>query len=269
MKLTNIFSRKNRILLRELVKTDFKLRYQGSLLGHLWSVLRPLLMFAIMYTVFVHFLRFGAGIPHFAIALLLAQVLWLFFVEATSQGMMSIMNRGDLIRKINFPKYIIVISSTISAVINLGINLCVVLIFALINGVEFHWYIFLAPLLIIQLYVLAVGLAFGLSALYVKFRDIGQIWEVLLQGAYFATPIIYPITMISAISPIAAKILMLNPMAQIIQDMRYLVVSPANVTVWQLNSWYYAIIPVVLSLTIIIFSSIFFSRRSKRFAEDI
>jgi len=269
MKLTNIFSRKNRILLRELVKTDFKLRYQGSLLGHLWSVLRPLLMFAIMYTVFVHFLRFGAGIPHFAIALLLAQVLWSFFAEATGQGMMSIVNRGDLLRKINFPKYIIVISSTIGALINLGINLCVVLVFAIINGVEFHWYILLAPLLIIQLYILAVGLAFGLSALYVKFRDIGQIWDVIIQGAYFATPIIYPISMISAISPIAAKVLMLNPMAQIIQDMRYLVVSPANVTVWQLNSWYYAIIPVVLSLTIIIFSSIFFSRRSKRFAEDI
>ena len=269
MKLTNIFSRKNRILLRELVKTDFKLRYQGSILGHLWSVLRPLLMFAIMYTVFVHFLRFGRDIPHFAIALLLAQVLWSFFAEATSQGMMSIMNRGDLIRKINFPKYIIVISSTIGALINLCINLCVVLVFAIINGVEFQWHIFLAPLLLIQLYMLAVGLAFGLSALYVKFRDIGQIWDVLIQGAYFATPIIYPITMISAISPFAAKVLMLNPMAQIIQDMRHLLVSPANITVWQLNSWYYAIIPVVLSLTIIIFSSIFFSRRSKRFAEDI
>ncbi|MDL2235493.1 ABC transporter permease [Christensenellaceae bacterium OttesenSCG-928-L17] len=269
MKITNIFSRKNRILLRELVKTDFKLRYQGSVLGHLWSIIKPLLMFAIMYIVFVHFLRFGADIPHFAIALLLAQVLWSFFVEATGQGMMSIVGRGDLLRKINFPKYIIVISSTIGALINLAINLVVVLVFALINGVDFHWYILLTPLLIIELYVLALGLAFGLSALYIKFRDIGQIWDVVIQGAYFATPIIYPITMIASVSPLAARVLMINPMAQIIQDARYLIVSPENVTTWQMNPFYIAILPIVITILVTILAGIYFRKHSKRFAEEV
>ena len=129
MKLSNIFSRRNRILLRELVITDFKLRYQGSVLGYLWSLLKPLMLFAIMYVVFVHFLRFGKNIEHFAVAMLLGIVMWTFFTEATGQGMQAIVSRGDLIRKINFPKYIIVVSGTISALINLTLNLVVVFVF--------------------------------------------------------------------------------------------------------------------------------------------
>src|SRR3990167_4499788 len=106
MKISNIFSRRNRILLRELVVTDFKLRYQGSALGYLWSLLKPLLLFAILYVIFVEFLRFGSDVEHFPLYLLLGIVLWGFFTEATNQGIQAIVSRGDLIRKINFPKYI-------------------------------------------------------------------------------------------------------------------------------------------------------------------
>ena len=115
----NFLGRKNFILLRELVVTDFKLRYQGSVLGYIWSVLKPLFLFAILYIVFVHILRLDRGIPHFPVTMLLGIVLWSFFTEATSNGLGSIVNRGDLIRKLNFPKYIIVISGTISSLINL------------------------------------------------------------------------------------------------------------------------------------------------------
>src|ERR1700757_5074008 len=93
MKISNIVNRRNRILLRELVITDFRLRYQGSVLGYLWSLLKPLMLFAIMFVVFVHFLRFGAGLDHFAVSLLLGIVLWTFFTEATSQGMQAIVGR--------------------------------------------------------------------------------------------------------------------------------------------------------------------------------
>ena len=105
----NFFSKENRILLREMVKTDFKLRYQGSAVGYLWSILKPLMLFAIMYVVFIHFLRLGGDVPHFAVALLLANVIWGFFSEATNMGMVSIVSRGDLLRKLNFSKEIIVI----------------------------------------------------------------------------------------------------------------------------------------------------------------
>src|SRR5688500_16681585 len=120
MKISNILNRRNRILLRELVITDFKLRYQGSALGYFWSLLKPLLLFAILYVVFVKLLKFGGDIEHYPVYLLLGVVLWSFFIEATTNGLQSIVSRGDLIRKINFPKYIIVISGTISSLINLG-----------------------------------------------------------------------------------------------------------------------------------------------------
>ena len=126
----DLFSRKNMILLREMIKTDFKLRYQGSLIGHLWSILKPLLLFTIMYLVFVRFLRFDDGTPHYAIGLLIGMVTWNFFSEATNMGMMSIVSRGDLLRKLNFSKEIIVISSVVGAAINYSINLLVVFIFA-------------------------------------------------------------------------------------------------------------------------------------------
>ncbi len=100
--LKNVFNRRNRILLKELVITDFKLRYQGSALGYLWSLLKPLMLFAILYVVFVKFLKFGSDIEHFPVYLLLGIVMWNFFIEATFQGMRAIVDRGDLIRKISF-----------------------------------------------------------------------------------------------------------------------------------------------------------------------
>ena len=154
-------SSKNWILLKELVKTDFKLRYQGSLMGHLWSILKPLMLFAVMYTVFIYFLRFGGDVPHFAVALLLGMVLWTFFTETTGMGLTSIVGRGDLLRKLSFPSQIIVVSVSINALINLVINLGIVLILGFINGVEISIYALpLIPLLLIELYALALGISF-------------------------------------------------------------------------------------------------------------
>jgi len=267
---TSLFDRKNRILLKELVKTDFKLRYNGSVLGMVWSVLKPLLLFAVMYLVFVHFLRFGAGIPHFAVSLLLAITLWSFFAECTGAGMRSIVDRGDLMRKINIPRYIIVVSTTVSALINLGISLIVVLVFAIINGVEFQGHILLVPLLIIELYILSLGMAFLLSTLYVKFRDLAHIWDVIMQAGFYFTPIIYPISMVAAFSIEASKIMMLNPMAQIIQDVRYLFTYSGTETVWNyIDSFYIAIIPLAIVIIIAIIGSLYFRKNSRKFAEMI
>ena len=154
-----LFNKRNRVILLELVKTDFKLRYQGSFLGILWSVLKPLLLFLVMYLVFVKFLKFTDGTKTYPIVLLLGIALWGFFTEATSVGMNAIVSRGDLLRKINFPKYIIIISSMSSALISLSINLIVVLIFGLISGVDFTWKALLAPFSIIQLFILAMGVS--------------------------------------------------------------------------------------------------------------
>lgn len=264
------------ILLKELVKTDFKLRYQGSMLGMAWSVLRPLMLFAVMYVVFVRFLRFGAGIPHFAVSLLLAQTLWSFFQEATSQGMRAIVDRGDLLRKINFPKYIVVISSTISAFINLLISLVVVLVFMIINGVEFRWTVILFPLLIIELYVFALAIAFLLSTLYVKFRDIGHIWDVIMQIWFYLTPIIYPLSQIinmGGYGLLAAKaLLVLNPVAQVIQDARYVMVTTQTETIWNTVGTGFPllrIIPMVIIVALFAIGVVVFRKNSRKFAEEL
>lgn len=264
------------ILLKELVKTDFKLRYQGSMLGMAWSVLRPLMLFAVMYVVFVRFLRFGAGIPHFAVSLLLAQTLWSFFQEATSQGMRAIVDRGDLLRKINFPKYIVVISSTVSAFINLLISLAVVFIFMIINGVEFRWTVILFPLLVIELYVFALAIAFLLSTLYVKFRDIGHIWDVIMQIWFYLTPIIYPLSQIINMGGygllVAKALLVLNPVAQVIQDARYVMVTTQTETIWNTvgaGSPLLRVVPAVLIAGVFIIGVVVFRKNSRGFAEEL
>lgn len=262
------------ILLRELVKTDFKLRYQGSMLGMAWSVLKPLMLFAVMYVVFVRFLRFGAGIPHFAVSLLLAQTLWAFFQEATSQGMQAIVGRGDLLRKLKFPKYIVVVSSTVSALINLVISLFVVLIFMIVNGVEFRPTILLFPLVVVELYIFALGIAFLLSTMFVRFRDIGHIWDVIMQAWFYATPIIYPLTQLINVGwlSVAKLVMMLNPIAQIIQDARYLVVTTQTETIWGLvgqQCWLLKLIPLLIIAIVLLVGVTVFRRRSPYFAEEL
>ena len=262
------------ILLRELVKTDFKLRYQGSMLGMAWSVLKPLMLFAVMYVVFVRFLRFGAGIPHFAVSLLLAQTLWAFFQEATSQGMQAIVGRGDLLRKLRFPKYIVVVSSTVSALINLVISLFVVLIFMIVNGVEFRPTILLFPLVVVELYIFALGIAFLLSTMFVRFRDIGHIWDVIMQAWFYATPIIYPLTQLINVGwlSVAKLVLMLNPIAQIIQDARYLVVTTQTETIWGLvgqQCWLLKLIPLLIIVIVLLVGVTVFRRQSPYFAEEL
>lgn len=269
MKLSNILNRRNRILLRELVVTDFKLRYQGSVLGYAWSVLKPLFLFIILYIVFEKFLRLGRDIEHFPVYLLLGIVLWQFFTESTIQGLQSIINRGDLIRKINFPKYIIVISGTISALINMAINMIVVVIFCLINGVDLHLQSLLILPLLLELYIFALAIAFFLAAINVKFRDAGYLWEIFLQASFYATPILYPLQMVIKEAPAAAKIIMINPVAQVVQDIRAVLVTPQTIQLYELVHNWKVVIPFFIIVVSIIAASMYFKKSQKYFAELI
>lgn len=256
------------VLLRELTITDFKLRYQQSALGYLWSILKPLMLFAVMYLVFALFLAMGGDIPNYPVYLLAGISFWTFFSEATMQGLQAIVGRGDLIRKINFPKYIIVLSGTISALINLFFNLVVVFVFAIVSGVKFSWTVLLLPLNIIEIYIFSLGIGLFLGALYVKFRDVGYLWEVGLQLLFYGTPIIYPITMVSSTRPFIAKLLMLNPMAQSIQDIRYNLVTHETQTLYDLwNTPVIYLVPLAIVLLVFIAGYAYFTRSAKYFAE--
>lgn len=269
MSIPRVLNRKNRILLKELTKTDFKIRYQGSVLGYLWALLRPLLMFAILYIVFAKLLKIGNDIPHYPVYLLCGTTMWSFFTECTSQGIQAIVNRGDLLRKISFPKYIVVVSATLTAVINMLINLAVIIIFALINGVTPSLTWFLAIPAILELYLLSLGLAFLLGSINVKYRDITSIWDVLVQALFYAVPIIYPISMVASSSEIAAKIILLNPIAQAIQDIRFGLITSDTITTWNYIGNPLIIIPLLIVILVLVFGAIVFRRKSKFFAEEV
>lgn len=270
MSIPRVLNRRNRVLLKELTKTDFKLRYQGSVLGYMWALLRPLMMFAILYVVFVKLLRIGSDIPHYPVYLLCGTSMWSFFTECTSQGIQAIVNRGDLLRKISFPKYIVVVSATLTAVINMLINLFVVIIFAFINGVTPDWSWFLIIPAITELYILSLGISFLLGSINVKYRDITSIWDVLVQALFYAVPIIYPISMVASTSPLAAKIILLNPISQAIQDIRFGLITHETITTWNyFNNIAFAFIPIFLTLLTLIIGSIVFRKKSKFFAEEV
>lgn len=255
------------ILLREFVVTDFKLRYQSSVLGYVWSLLRPMALFIILYFIFVKFLRIGSDIQNMPIYLLLGIVLWNFFSEVTNGGVGAIVGRGDLIRKVNFPKYVIVLSGSISALINLIFNLIIVTIFLAISQPSISLDILLLPLLFIELFVLAVSVAFLLSALFVRLRDVNYIWEVFMQAFFYATPILYPLSLV----PLSvAQILLLNPLAQIIQDIRYILVTPQAQTIGAAyqNEWM-RLIPILIVILIALIAWRYFVSHQDSFAEDI
>lgn len=261
-------SKENKALISELVRTDFKLRYQGSVLGYAWSLLRPLLLFVILYIVFVKFLKLGGGIPHYPVYLLLGIVIWNFFLEMTTQSLGSIVGRGDLIRKIRIPRWIIIFSSSLSAVINLLLNLVVIIIFMILNHVDLLLTTLWLPAILLEVYVFALGLSLFLSAMFVKFRDVGYIWEVILQAGFYLTPILYPLALIPNVT--FQKIILLNPMAQAIQDARWSSITHETLiphTVFQ-GGWY-MYIPFAIVIASLAGGLLYFRKESKHFAENI
>lgn len=260
------FTSANRAILREMISTDFKVRYQGSVLGYFWSLLKPLCLFAILYVVFTYILPLGRDIDNFAVYLLTGIVLWNFFTEATLIGASSVVARGDLIRKISIPRYLVVIASSVSALINLGLSFIVIFIFALFSGImpSLDWLLILP--LVVELFVFALGISFLLSALYVRYRDITYIWEVVLQAGFYASAIIYPLQMVPAEFQ---KWFFLNPVVQIIQDMRYIIATDMSITMWSIIHSWKVLIPFIIIAAVAIVGGIYFKRRSKYFAEDI
>jgi ABC-2 type transport system permease protein len=263
-----LFSKKNRALLTELVRTDFKLRYQGSALGYAWTLLRPLLLFLIMYVVFVKFLKLGEGVPHYPVYLLIGIVIWNFFQEMTTRGTTVIVERGDLIRKVRIPRWIIILSSSISASINFLLNLLVVLIFLLINHVDLLVTSLWFPLIIAEIYFFSLGVSLILATTYVKYRDVVYIWEVIMQAAFYLTPILYPLSLIT--NETLQKLIMLNPIAQAIQDARYAVITHQTRTIYHVFSGgWYKFIPFLITVLVLVGGIIYFRKQSKYFAEEI
>lgn len=264
------------LVTRTLALSEFKLRYAGSALGYFWSVAKPLLFFSVLYVVFHKFLRLGEGIFRFPEMMLLGIVLWSFFQETTSGCVGVLVQRADMLRKVSFPAIALPIAVTMTSTIAFVINLATVLALLVYAGVEptIHWG--WAPLLLIQLYATTLGASLILSALFVTMRDIGQVWDVLTTMLFYATPILYPLSLIPLtripIPFVDIKVLtavMMNPLAQIIEQLRRILVLEQGGSIADLLPGWRAGIPPLLSLTILMVGWWMFARASRRMIEDL
>jgi ABC-2 type transport system permease protein len=200
-----------------LASTDFKLRYFGSALGYLWSLMRPLMLFGILYLVFTHVFSLGKGIPHYPVYLLTSIILWTFFIETTASNVQSLVLREGLLRKMRFPRLVIPLSVGLTSLFNLGMNMIAVVVFALANGVYPRVGWLEMPLLILLMATLALGVGMLLSALYVRYRDVQPIWDVVSQALFYASPVIYTAYQYKSLRHLA----MFNPIGAMLTQMHF------------------------------------------------
>jgi ABC-2 type transport system permease protein len=208
-----------------LAVMEFKLRFFGSALGYFWQLVRPLLLFGVLYAVFTEFVRFNEGVDYFPAVLLTGIVLFTFFADATSAAVTSVVDRENLVRKIEFPRLVVPTAVVLTASFNLFLNLAAVMIFVFATGVTPMSSWLLTPFLLLMLVAFAIGMATLLSALYPRYRDVQPIWEVALQVLFYGSPILYVIEVVP--NREIREALMLNPLAALLQQARHWLIDPA------------------------------------------
>jgi ABC-2 type transport system permease protein len=255
-------------LTRLLAVTDFRLRFFGSVLGYLWQVIHPLLLFGVLYVVFTQVVRIGSDVPFYGVALLSGIVLFVFLSEATNQAVQSLVEREPIVRKIQFPRLAVPLSVVLTALFRLSLNLLVVFAFLLAAGGEPRVSWLELPVLIALLTTLAAGLAALLSALYVHFRDVKPIWDVVLQVIFYGSPIFYPIDVIT--NDTARELLMLNPFAAILQEFRHAVIDPRNPSAAEaIGGDARLLVPLGLIAAAAVVGFRYFDRKAPRIAEEL
>jgi ABC-2 type transport system permease protein len=250
-----------------LAQTDFKLRFFGSALGYLWSLMRPLLLFGVLYLVFTEIVRFGEGVKHYPVYLLSSIVLFSYFSETTSRGVTALVERENLLRKIRFPRMVIPLAVALHALFNLAMNLAVVFIFIFASGIEptFDW--LQIPLLILVMVVFATGVTMLLSALFVRFRDMQPIWEVALQLLFYGSPVIYVIT---EVPESFRDLIAYNPIAVVLTQWRHAVIDQGAPTAGTaIGGIELLIVPLVIVAATFALGLWVFTREAPRIAENL
>ena len=219
--------RRFRHLALTLAYTDWKLRFFGSVLGYLWWLLRPLMLFGILYFVFSLIVRIGDRVENYPLVLLVGVVLFSYFSEVTGDCVQCVVDREQLVRKVTFPRMVVPLSVALSSTFSLLLNLVAVAVFVLASGVEPRLSWLLLPIPLLLLIMLAAGVGMLVSALYVPFRDVRPIWDVALQGLFYATPIFFPIQFVIGQGEGLTKVVLANPLADIIVESRHLLLGPA------------------------------------------
>lgn len=249
--------------------TDFKLTYFGSVLGYFWSLLQPLLFFGVLYLMFDVVLQLGKETPNFPVILLMNIVLFTFFQTATAASIPSVVVREGLVRKMHFPRLVIPVATAVTSSFNLCLNLIVVLGFMIVYGVEprLTWFLLL-PLLGL-LFAFSAGLAMLLSSLYVRYRDVAQIWGVIIQALFYASPVFILIENIEKRAPAVTRYYLFNPIAAILQEARHWMVggTPGISTFMGGVAWVLAPLAILVGTCVLGFWV--FSREAPGIAEEL
>jgi ABC-2 type transport system permease protein len=261
-----------------LARTEFKLRFFGSALGYVWTLARPLLLFGVLLFVFTQIFKFtrGHGVPHYPEYLLLGIILFTFFAEATTGSVTCLVNRESLLRKVRFPHLVIPLSVSLTSLFNLGMNLIVVFVFILASGITPRLSWLELPFLVALLVVLTTGIGMILSALYVRYRDIAPIWEVIAQILWYGSPILYTVQLIESkpehmlLGIPFSRLLVMNPLGAIITQANKALLNPAAPSAAQaLGSTARLLVPLGIIGAIFAVGLWFFDREVPRIAENL
>jgi ABC-2 type transport system permease protein len=247
--------------------TEFKRTYFGTVLGYLWSLARPLMLFGVLLAVFTQVFRVGSQVPHYPVLLLFNVVLFGFFQEATATAVTSIVNQEAVVRKTQFPRLVIPLAVVLTSLFNLGLNLIVVFVFILAFGVGPLWTWLLFPVLLALLIAITVAVSMIVASLYPRFRDVAIMWTVLSTILFYGTPVLYPIT---AVPETLRHIIALNPLAPLFELARKWVIDPnapgpaaaAGGAVWLLA-------PAAIFVAVCALAVWVFSREAPRIAEEL
>jgi ABC-2 type transport system permease protein len=250
--------------------TEFKRTYFGTVLGYLWSLIRPLMLFGVLLFVFTKVFKIGSEqVEHYPVMLLLGIVLFTFFQESTTNAVTSVVNQEAVVRKTQFPRLVIPLATVLTGAFNFCLNLIVVLVFTLAFGVEPTWTWLLFPFAAAALFVFTAAVSMALSVLYVRFRDVAIIWTVFAQVLFYATPILYPVTAFENAK--YEHLLMLNPLAVIFEQVRvWVLAEPEAPSAAQAAGGALRLLPAVaIYVGVCVFAVWIFRREAPRIAEDL
>jgi ABC-2 type transport system permease protein len=254
-------------LLYLIAVTEFKRSYLGTALGYVWSLARPLLLFGVLLIVFTQAFNLGNRVHEYPVLLLFNIVLFGFFQESTTMAVASIVSQESVVRKTQFPRLVIPLAVVATCLMNLAVNLVVVVVFMLVAGLTPVWTWLLFPFVLLLLVGFTVAVASTLAALHPRFRDTGILWSVAVTALFYATPVLYPLDIVSST---LSRLLSLNPLAPIFELARKWVVDPsapgpaaaAGGAAWLL-------IPAAIYVAVCVLAVWVFNREAPRIAEEL
>ncbi len=246
---------------------DFKKTYFDTVLGYLWSLFRPLFLFAVLLFVFTQIFRVGSEVEHYPVLLLFNIVVFSFFQEATIASVGSVVAQEGVVRKTQFPRLVIPLAVVLTALFNFGVNLLVVLVFLIVSGVPIEWTWIFFPFLIALLTVITVAVSLLVSALFVRFRDVGIIWGVLAVALFYATPVLYPIEIVPERFH---DLVMINPLTPIFVELRHLMIDSSAPSALDAAGGWLGLLPaLVVTVAVCLLAAKVFSREAPRIAEEL